>query len=142
MNYLHSPYQKNGKITNRDLLYVLWASMSEPVRFFRQYEWRALTDMEVAALGTLWKYIGDTMQIDYKAELGQDQWQDGIDFLEHVTEWAYRYEDVAMKRLPEVQKLGEVLIDLLLTSYPAAVRPMTYQGILVLMGDRMRHAFR
>ncbi|OAA64126.1 hypothetical protein LEL_10646 [Akanthomyces lecanii RCEF 1005] len=141
MNYLHSPYQKNGKITNRDLLYVLWASMSEPVRFFRQYEWRALTDMEVAALGTLWKYIGDTMQIDYKAELGQDQWQDGIDFLEHVTEWAYRYEDVAMKRLPEVQKLGEVLIDLLLTSYPAAVRPMAYQGILVLMGDRMRHAF-
>ncbi|KAM3427471.1 hypothetical protein NHJ13734_008965 [Beauveria thailandica] len=141
MNYLHSPYQKNGRITNRDLLYVLWASMAEPIRFMRQYEWRALTDMEVAALGTLWKYIGDMMQIDYKAELGQDQWRDGIDFVEHVTEWAYRYEDVAMKRLPDAQKLGDALLDLLLTSYPAVVRPMAYQGVLVLMGDRLRHAF-
>ncbi|KAM3449998.1 hypothetical protein MY3296_006459 [Beauveria thailandica] len=141
MNYLHSPYQKNGRITNRDLLYVLWASMAEPIRFMRQYEWRALTDMEVAALGTLWKYIGDMMQIDYKAELGQDQWRDGIDFVEHITEWAYRYEDVAMKRLPDAQKLGDALLDLLLTSYPAVVRPMAYQGVLVLMGDRLRHAF-
>ncbi|PMB73034.1 hypothetical protein BM221_000452 [Beauveria bassiana] len=141
MNYLHSLYQKNDKITNRDLLYVLWASMSEPVRFMRLYEWRALTDMEVAALGTLWKYIGDMMQIDYKAELGQDQWRDGIDFIDQVTEWAYRYEDVAMKRLPDMQKLGDVLLDLLLTSYPAAVRPMAYQGVLVLMGGRLRHAF-
>lgn len=142
MNYLHSPYQKNGRITNRTLLYVLWASMAEPVRFMRQYEWRALTDMEVAALGTLWKYIGDMMQIDYKAELGRDQWRDGIDFVEHVTEWAYQYEDEAMKRLPDVQKLGDVLLDLLLTSYPAAVRPIAYQGVLVLMGGRLRHAFR
>ncbi|KAM3527685.1 hypothetical protein MY4038_006246 [Beauveria bassiana] len=141
MNYLHSPYQKNDRITNRDLLYVLWASMSEPVRFMRLYEWRALTDMEVAALGTLWKYIGDMMQIDYKAELGQDQWRDGIDFIDQVTEWAYRYEDVAMKRLPDMQKLGDVLLDLLLTSYPAAVRPVAYQGVLVLMGGRLRHAF-
>ncbi|KAJ6781785.1 hypothetical protein PWT90_10249 [Aphanocladium album] len=141
MNYLHSPYQKTGKITNRDLLYVLWASMAEPVRFMRQYEWRALTDMEVAAIGTLWKYIGDMMQIDYKAELGQDKWEDGIDFLDHVTEWAYKYEDVAMKRLPEVHKLGNVLIDLLLTSYPAFVRPMAYKGVLVLLGDQMRDAF-
>ncbi|OAA47250.1 67 kDa myosin-cross-reactive antigen family protein [Beauveria brongniartii RCEF 3172] len=141
MNYLHSPYQKNGRITNRDLLYVLWASMAEPIRFMRQYEWRELTDMEVAALGTLWKYIGDMMQIDYKAELGQDQWRDGIDFVEHVTEWAYRYEDVAMKRLPDAQKLVDVLLDLLLTSYPAVVRPMAYQGVLVLMGDRLGHAF-
>lgn len=142
MNYLHSPYIKTGKITNTDLLYVLWAAMAEPVRFMQLYEWRALTDMEVAAIGTLWKYIGDMMQIDYKAELGRDKWDDGIDFLEHVTEWAYRYEDVAMKRLPEVQKLGDVLIDLLLTSYPPFVRPVAYKGILVLMGDRMRHAFR
>lgn len=142
MNHLHSPYQKSGKITNRDLLYVLWASMAEPIRFMQLYEWRALTDMEVAAIGTLWKYIGDMMQIDYAAELGRSSWHDGIDFLENVTEWAYRYEDGAMKRLPEVQKLGEVLLDLFLTSYPVFVRPVIYKGVLVLMGDRMRHAFR
>lgn len=116
--------------------------MAEPVKFMRLYEWRALTDMEVCAIAILWKYIGDMMQIDYKAELGETEWKDGIEFYERVTEWAHAYEDLAMKRLPEAKKLGEVLIDLLLSAYPAFVRPAAYTGVLVLLGDRMRHAFR
>jgi hypothetical protein len=142
MNFLHSPYIKTNKILNHDLLYVLWASMSEPVRFMRLYEWRELDPMEIAAVGQLWKYIGEMMEIDYKAELGKDQWKDGIEFMDDVTEWAMKYEDEAMKPLPESEQLGKVLIDLLLSAYPEAVGPMARSSVLVLMGDRLRHAFR
>jgi hypothetical protein len=141
MNFLHAPYIKSGKILNEDLLYVLWASMAEPVRFMRLYEWRALTDMEHAAVGALWKHIGDLMGIDYEAELGRNTWTDGIEFMDEVTAWASKYEDKYMHPYPEVRKLGEVLMDLLLTSYPKFARPMAHQISLVLMGDRMRHAF-
>lgn len=142
MNHLHGPFQKSGKITNADLLYTLWAAMADPIHFMALYEWRAMTDMEVAAVAMLWKYVGEMMDIDYEAELGRSQWRDGIDFYEKLTEWAHDYEEVAMKRLPQVQKLGAILIELLLSSYPRAVRSTAYNGILVLMGDRMRHYFR
>lgn len=142
MNYLHAPYVKSGKISNQDLLYVLWASMFEPVRFMKLYEWRALTNMETAAIATMWKHIGTLMGINYAAELGQDQWTNGLDFLDQLTVWAHRYEDQYMLPSPEVEQLGKILFELLLTSYPNFVRPLGYQIALVLLGDRLRHAFR
>ena len=141
MNFLHAPYIKAGKILNEDLLYVLWASMAEPVRFMRQFEWRAFTDMEHAAYGALWKHIGDLMGINYKAELGNNEWKDGIEFMDEVTAWAGKYEDQYMKPYPEVRKLGEVLMELLYSAYPSMARPIVYNVSLVIMGDRMRHAF-
>lgn len=141
MNYLHAPYIKAGKILNEDLIYVLWASMADPVRFIGLYEWRPCTEMEQAAFGAQWKHIGDLMGIDYKAELGHDSWKDGIEFIDELTVWAGKYEDKYMHPYPEVRKLGQVLMDLLLTSHPKFARPIAYQISLVVMGDRMRHAF-
>ena len=141
MNYLHAPYVKSGKILQEDFLYVLYASMADPVRFMSLFEWRSLTDMEHAALGTLWKHIGDLMGIDYKSVLGKDQWVDGIEFMDDVTEWALAFEVEYIKPFPEVRKLGEVLMEMLATSYPRIARPALYTASSVLVGDRMRHAF-
>ncbi|KAF7562014.1 hypothetical protein G7046_g2117 [Stylonectria norvegica] len=141
MNYLHSPYIKNGKILQKDLLYTLYISFAEPVRFLNQYEWRSLTDMEVAALATLWKYIGDMMEIDYKTILQKDEWTDGIEFFEHLTAWAEKYEDDFLKPIPEVKALGEVLMKMLLQSHSPILRPLGYKVALVLMGNRLRDAF-
>jgi hypothetical protein len=141
MNYLHAPYIKAGRIQNKDLLYVLYASMAEPVRFLNLYEWRSLTDMEVNALGTLWKYVGDLMEIDYKQELGNDQWRDGIDFMDAVRQWAEKYEDEHLLPSKQARAVGRVSLDLLLTSYPKAFRKLGYRAVMVLLGDRMRHAF-
>lgn len=141
MNYLHAPYVKSGKILNKDLLYVLYASMSEPVRFMRLFEWRALSDMEVAALGTVWKHVGDLMGIDYKEEVGRDQWGDGVEFMEDIARWAAKYEDVHLRPSEESKLLGRVMMDLLLTSYPGFMRPAGYQICLVLLGDRLRNAY-
>lgn len=141
MNYLHSPYIKSGKILNEDFLYVLYASMAEPVRFIRQYEWRELTDMEVAALGTLWKHVGDLMGIDWAKEVGHSEWRDGLHFMEEISAWGDRYEIEHLKPTKDANRLGIVLWDLLLSSYPSFMRPAGYQISLVVLGDRLRHAF-
>lgn len=141
MNYLHAPYIKSGKIRQEDLVYVLFASVVEPIRFMNKYEWRQVTDMEVAAMGTMWKYIGDMMEIDFQAVLDKNQWKDGIEFLDDLTAWAETYEDEFMRPLDEVHHLGEVLMNMMLKSYPSFVRPLTYEVVLVLLGDRLRRAF-
>ncbi|KAF4975839.1 hypothetical protein FZEAL_7428 [Fusarium zealandicum] len=141
MNYLHAPYIKSGKILQEDLLYVLYASMSEPVRFLNQYEWRKLTDMEMAALGTMWKYVGDMMEIEYKTLLQKEKWTDGIEFLEDVSRWGEDYEDENLRPLKEVQDLGQVLMELLLNSHPKIASPVAFPAVCVLMGPRLRRAF-
>ena len=97
--------------------------------------------MEVAALGLLWKYIGEMMDIDYKAELGKDQWKDGIEFMDDVAEWAAGYENEHMGPSPDIAKLGQVLVDVMLSAYPKFSRALGYKILMVLMGERMRHAF-
>lgn len=141
-NFLHHPYRQNGKISNGDMLYVLFESMHEPIRFMRLYEWREMVDMEVAAIAMFWKYLGEMMEIDYKAELGKDQWKDGIEFMEDVAEWAAEYENKHLGPSPDIAKLGKVLVELLLSAYPKFMRESGYKILMVLMGERMRHAFK
>ncbi|UNI14016.1 hypothetical protein JDV02_000700 [Purpureocillium takamizusanense] len=141
MNWLHAPYIKSGKITNEDLVYVLYTAMVEPIRFFRLYEWRAMSEMEEAAQCTLWKNIGDMMEIDFASVLGKSRWTDSLEFRDDVTQWACRYEADHLRPGPEAERLGEVLIDLLLSAYPKIARPFGYQLVLVLLGERLRFAF-
>jgi hypothetical protein len=123
------------------MLYVLFESMHEPVRWMRLYEWREMADMEVAAIATLWKYIGEMMDIDYRAELGKDQWKDGIEFMDDVAAWAAEYENRHLGPSPDIAKLGQVLVELMLSAYPSFSRAPGYKILMVLMGERMRHAF-
>lgn len=139
MNHLHSPYKKSGKISNQDLLYTLAVCVMEPIRFFELYEWRPLNDMEVCAVGTFWKSIGDAMEIEYKGYLAQDDWKDGTEFVEDITAWAKRYEVDAMKPHPDNRKLADALVGLLLSLIPAP--EFALQVSTVLMGDRVREAF-
>jgi hypothetical protein len=53
MNYIHSQYQKAGKISNEDMLYTLSVFITEPIRWINDYEWRPMTDMEVCATSTM-----------------------------------------------------------------------------------------
>jgi hypothetical protein len=141
MNYLHAPFIKSGKISQEDLLYVLYASVSEPVRVLNQYEWRQLDDMEIASIATVWKYIGDMMNIDYRSVLQKEKWTDAIEFLEDVSSFASEYEDKYMRPMKEVHALGQILMEMLLQSYPAFARPLGYPMACVVMGNRLRRAF-
>ncbi|ROW07939.1 hypothetical protein VMCG_03426 [Cytospora schulzeri] len=141
MNHLHNPYKKAGKISNADMLYTLAVAAMEPIRFIRLYEWRALNDMEVCAIGTFWKSIGDAMEIEYKGYLTQEAWADGIEFVEDITRWAKNYEVEAMKPYPENKKLADALVGLLFFHVPESLRPFALEIMTVLMGDRIREAF-
>lgn len=88
MNYIHSIYQKSGKISIDDLLYTLSVFITEPITWVEKYEWRPMTEMEVCAIATFWKSIGDAMGIEYVDRLARAEWADGLDFYEDIKNWA------------------------------------------------------
>lgn len=90
-NFLHSGYKKNGHITNDDMLYTLALSIVEPIRLINRYEWRSLSPLEVNALGTYWKSLGETLDISY-LDLPSTTWHDGQEWLQELDEWAQAYE--------------------------------------------------
>ncbi|KAF6831322.1 hypothetical protein CMUS01_07395 [Colletotrichum musicola] len=141
MNYLHSRYLASGQISNADLLYTLAVCVAEPPRFMKLYEWRPLTDMEVCAVGTHWKAIGDAMNIEYKGYLRQDSWADGIEFADDISAWAKEYETDVMKPSKYNAMGSALLVDMLLWPVPRFALPFARQALTVLMGDRVREAF-
>ncbi|KAK1987505.1 hypothetical protein LZ30DRAFT_163945 [Colletotrichum cereale] len=141
MNYLHSRYIAAGQISNADLLYTLAVCITEPIRFMRLYEWRALTDMEACAIGTHWKAIGDAMNIRYKGFLRQESWADGIEFVDDITAWAAQYEVDAMKPSRLNLQASSQLTEMLLFHVPSFAQPFAREVLHVLMGDRVRAAF-
>ncbi|KAI3533851.1 hypothetical protein CSPX01_12471 [Colletotrichum filicis] len=141
MNFLHSSYKARNQISNADFLYTLAVCVTEPIHFMRFYEWRDLTDMEVCAIGTHWKAIGDAMDIQYKGYLTQDSWADGIEFVNDITAWAKRYEIEAMKPAGTNIRAGAQLTRMLLWHVPGFAKPFAKEVLTVLMGERVRDTF-
>ncbi|KHN98023.1 uncharacterized protein MAM_04412 [Metarhizium album ARSEF 1941] len=140
MNSLHSPYIQAGKISNQDLLYTLSVFVTEPISWINRYEWRQLTDVEMCALGTFWKSIGNAMNIQYACHLRRDSWRDGIEFCEDITEWASQYESQHMVPAAASKRTATELFSLLLYHVPDLCKPFALQLIGVLMGDCLRKA--
>lgn len=144
MNYIHSQYQKAGKIVNDDLLYTLALFAGEPVRWIDQYEWRKLEDFEKCAIGTFWKAIGDAMNIGYEnlrsgGEEGQG-WIDGLQWLDELKEWSAAYEKRFMVPDQNNRKTAEQTVAILLYSMPVFVKPYGRRIVSALMDDRLRTA--
>lgn len=142
MNYLHSRHVAAGQISNADLLYTLSVCVTDPIRFLDLYEWRQLNDMEVAAIGTFWRGLGEAMDIRYAGYLAKDDWQDGIDFVEDITAWAKTYEIEYMKPAKSNLALSSRLMAMMTFHVPTRLKPFAQELLGVLMGDRVRDAFR
>ncbi len=78
--------------------------------------------MEVNAIGTFWKSIGDAMDIEYKGYLSKDSWKDGIEFAEDITAWAKSYEVEAMKPAKTNRALCQPLLDMLIHLVPQSFK--------------------
>lgn len=61
MNHIHSHYP----IDNEDFLYVLSASLLEPIRWNQRYGWRRFTETEQLALFYFWRGVGERMHIQH-----------------------------------------------------------------------------
>lgn len=141
MNFLHSQYKKANQISNEDFLYTLSVCVTEPIRFIRLYEWRETNEMEVAAIGTFWKGIGESMEIEYKGYLSKDSWSDGIEFAEDITAWAKNYEIECMKPDKSNIRPSRQLMEMMIFHVPGVLQPFAEEVLTVLMGDRVRDAF-
>ena len=143
MNFIHSQYQKSGKITNDDMLYTLSLFACEPVRWIDRFEWRTLEDFEKCAIGTFWKAIGDAMGICYlKLKSGGHggDWADGLQWLEEVMDWGKEYEKEHMVRDLNNKKIADETVGILLWSLPESLKPFGRNVVSALMDDRLRTA--
>ncbi|PVH74715.1 hypothetical protein DL98DRAFT_519052 [Cadophora sp. DSE1049] len=140
MNYIHSRYQKAGKISNEDLLYTLSVFITEPISWVDKYEWRSMNDLEVCAVATFWKSIGDSMGIQYTGYLARSEWTDGLEFYKDIRTWANDYEIDFMVPAKTNKITADELIPLLLFYIPQRFRAAGSHMVGVMMGDRLRAA--
>lgn len=144
MNYIHSCYQKTGKICDNDMLYTLALFAVEPYTWVSRYEWRELEGFEKCAIGTFWKSIGDSMGIKYGKLRGGGEggegWTDGLHWLDEVAEWSQEYEREFMVPAETNQKTAEQTVAILLWSLPEFLKPYGKKVVSVLMDDRLRAA--
>ncbi|KAI9050743.1 hypothetical protein LZ554_004863 [Drepanopeziza brunnea f. sp. 'monogermtubi'] len=138
MNYIHSRYQKAGKISNSDLLYTLSVFVTEPIAWVTRYEWRAMTPMEIGAVGTFWKGIGDAMGIRYEGFLEKRAWVDGVEFYEDLKAWAQKYEHEFMVPAQSNKTTADELVPLLLFYVPKSMKAAGAHIVGVMMGERLR----
>ncbi|KAK9327259.1 hypothetical protein V1520DRAFT_299690 [Lipomyces starkeyi] len=140
MNYIHNRYQTAGKIHNDDLLYTLSVFITEPIFWVERYEWRSMTDMEICAISTFWKSIGDAMGIKYDGRLSDTEWTDGLQFYEDIKAWALDYEEKYMIPAKSNKQTADELVHLLLFYVPKCLKVAASNLVGVLMGDHLRKA--
>ena len=145
MNYIHSGYRKSGKLLDDDMLYTLSLFVSEPIRWIDRYEWRKLEDIELCALGTFWKSVGDAMEISWeklKSGTGgkKGTWKDGLQWVEEVMEWSEQYERECMVPNVNSMKTADETTNILLWSLPKPLKGVGKNLVSALMGDRLRNA--
>ncbi|EXJ82053.1 hypothetical protein A1O1_08122 [Capronia coronata CBS 617.96] len=141
LNYLHSHYIRQGKISNEDMLYTLSLFLNQPVEWINRYEWRRLTDMEICAMGVFHKAMGDGMDISFEVLPSYSTgWKDGLHFYRELDAWAKEYERVHM--VPD-RKNYDTAVEtrkLLLSTHPAFLRGVLTRVVSAPLDDRLREA--
>jgi hypothetical protein len=141
MNYLHTRYQKSGKIKNADMLYTLSLFALEPARWIHKYEWRDLTDVERCASGTFWKAMGDAMLISFgDLPSCSTGWTDGLHWLEELETWSLKYEAANMIPAATNNQLAESHLEVLFLNVPTWLNEAGKKAVAVFLGERLRQA--
>jgi len=141
INYLHSGYRRNGKITDEDMLYTLSLFALEPSRWVRSYEWRQMTSVELCAIGTIWKQLGEALGVRYALLRGnQSGWKDGLEWLEDLDRWSCEYQDFHM--LPAIS--NKTVVDAQLYHMTSTLskrwQPVVTKLIAAILEDKLRNA--
>lgn len=142
-NYLHQQYQKAGLIKNDDLLHTLALLAWLLVRFVEKWEWRALEEAEIYAVGVYWKSIGDAMGICYdsmEAFATPEPAKDGKEFMEKLRAWSEQYELDHMRADPLNAKAVQDTEVVLLYGMTGLYRALGRRVLSAVMDDRLRNA--
>ncbi len=145
MNYLHSRYA--SRITNDQLLYVLGVFACNPWQWVDKYEWRQMNDLEVTALGTFWRGIGEMMGIDLAPIKGlamhdlryrADRY-DAINWMLDIQQYLDDH-DQNLGYNADVDALVKQTMDMGLTLIPKPLKASAMKVGMTLFSDRYRRA--
>lgn len=156
LNYLHGHYIAQRKISNDDMLYTLSLFMNSPPEWIAKYEWRQLTELELAAQGLFHRFFGEGLEIGYQdlddfrpeplpgqsaAEAEQRTWRsDGLAFYSSLDQWSKAYEERCMLPHEDNYKTAIKTLDLLNSIYPKFMHGVVSRSFVALMDERMRVA--
>ncbi|KAG8628537.1 hypothetical protein KVT40_004410 [Elsinoe batatas] len=158
MNYLHSRWQKAGKISNEDMLYTLSLFALEPARWVSRYEWRSLSHVEQNARGIYWRWVGEGMGIDMSPLHNHStpdkltdatpqppqnkaaSWPYGLAWMHSLEAWSLSYEESHMLPAPSNRSVATGTVAILLTNVPPPLHSAADQAIRVLMEPRLRRS--
>lgn len=126
MNRMHARYS----ISNDDYLYVLSTIVLEPIRWNRRWGWRRYTESELQA------------QLEYGRSLaGRMHILDVPASLEDLDRWSRRYEAAAFRHTESNRRVADYTLNLFVSWYPRALRPLVRQAVLSLLEDPVLDAF-
>lgn len=141
INYLHDRHRLKGKISDEDMLFTLSLFALEPMRWVKKYEWRELDELEVCAVGTLWKYLGDAFKVPWQVLPGYAQgWSNGLEWIRDLETWSRAYEQKYMIPAESNHKLAAATLRVLLHKSPRWLHGFGRNVFATIMEVRLREA--
>ncbi|KAL8688427.1 MAG: hypothetical protein Q9224_004887 [Gallowayella concinna] len=141
INYLHDRHRKRGMISDEDMLFTLSLFALEPMRWVKKMEWRELDDLEICAVGTLWKYLGDALKVPYGLlPSGEKGWKNAREWVEELDVWSRDYEEKFMVPAKSNHILAEATLWIILCKLPKFVRGCGRNIFAAGMEKRLREA--
>ena len=137
------------------MLFTLSLFMRNPVEWIDRYEWRQLTELEIAGMGLFHRFVGEAMKIDFSPLDGyapaplprgtpgnaSRTWRsDGLAFFDSFESWSQAYEDRAMFAAPTNHSTTMKTLELATSTVPKALGPIVQNSLISLMDERMRLA--
>jgi len=141
INYLHSTHRANGKISDADMLYTLSLFALEPSRWISKYEWRELSSLEKCAIGTLWKFNGEALGVNYGLLPGsREGWKDGIEWLDELDKWSTEYQKKYMVPGTSNKKVADATLYYIVWMLPTLLKPIGENLVAAILEDKLREA--
>lgn len=100
-----------------------------------------MTDLELCALGVLWKSIGEAMEIPYDVLPSyRSGWHNGLEWLDELSEWSTVYEGRHMIPATSNKRLADSTIDRLLWKLPVSMKAVGKNLVAALLEDKLPEA--
>jgi hypothetical protein len=126
MNQMHGSYD----ISNDDMRYVLSTFVVTPVRWVERYGWRDGSDAERLATVRYYQRLGRLMGITDVP----DDYQGFADLMDAYERDIYVHD-------PKSRAVADATLDLFVTFYPRALRPLMRRFSIALLDDHLRETF-
>ena len=146
INYMHRHYRKMKKIRDADLLYTLSLFALEPSRWVKRFEWRELSDLELCAVGTFWKSIGEALEVPFDELLAfissskKREVLNGLEWLNALSEWSRAYEETHMVPAVSNKRLADSTFDMILWKIPSSFHGIGRNLLATLLEKKLRES--